>query len=303
MRRLLLAGAAVLALGASALLWSTAPERADPAVLEGIAPDPERGAQLFLAAGCASCHAAPDAPPGTRPVLAGGRRLASPFGTFVAPNISPDPQAGIGTWQPIDLFNALKYGTSPEGRHYYPAFPYTSYRHMSPADVVSLFAYLRSLPPDPTPNRPHELPFPFSVRAGLGLWKALFLRGGWVLRDPPDAAAERGRYLVEALGHCGECHTPRNALGGLRRRLWLAGAENPAGAGWVPNITPARLHWSEADLLGYFTTGFTPDYDTVGGSMAEVVENLSRLPEDELRAIIAYLRAVPAVAPTKRQKE
>jgi mono/diheme cytochrome c family protein len=106
---------------------------------------------------------------------------------------------------------------------------------------------------------------------------------------------ERGRYLVEALGHCGECHTPRNAFGGLIKSRWLAGAPNPSGRGTIPNITPAKLDWSDGDLKTYFTSGFKPDFDTVGGHMADVIENLKLMPETDLQAIIAYLRAVPAV--------
>ena len=295
MRRWFAGLVAALALAGAAVLWLTRPERIDPAALAGLEPDPARGAQLFIAGGCASCHAAPDATRETRLVLAGGKRLASPFGTFVVPNISPDPVAGIGAWQPVDLVNALRYGTSPDGRHYYPAFPYTSYTRMSLADMVSLFAYLQTLPPDPRPSAPHELPFPFRFRAGIGLWKALFLHRDWVLQAPPTPEARRGRYLAEALGHCGECHTPRNLLGAPIRSRWLAGGPNPAGPGRIPNITPAALDWTDPDLMIYFRQGFTPDYDTVGGSMAEVVENLSALPEPDLRALIAYLRAVPAV--------
>lgn len=293
--RFLLGLAGVLGLAAVTVLAATAPRRLPPGALDGLAGDPTRGRQIFLAGGCASCHAAPDATRATRLVLAGGRGFVSPFGTFYAPNISSDPVAGIGRWSAEDLANALLRGTSPEGAHYYPAFPYTSYRLAEPGDIVALRAYLATLPADPTPSRAHDLAFPFNIRAGLGLWKAMFMRSDWVVRDLPDARAERGRYLVEALGHCGECHTPRGALGQPDLTRWLGGAANPVGAGRIPNITPARLTWSDDDLLGYFTTGFTPDYDTVGGAMAEVVENLALLPEEDLRAIIAYLRAVPPV--------
>ncbi len=286
---------AALALAGAAVYWMTLPEKSDPAGLAGIKPDAERGRQVFLQGGCASCHSAPDATRETRFVLAGGRRFESPFGSFVAPNISPHPDAGIGQWQALDLVNAMQHGTSPAGTHYYPVFPYTSYQNATPDDIVSLFAYLQTLPADPTPSQPHEVSFPFNIRQGLGLWKLAFQRPGWVLANPPSPQAERGRYLVEALGHCAECHTPRNFLGALDRSRWLAGAPNPVGTGRIPNITPARMNWSELDLMTYFKQGFTPDFDTVGGSMAEVVENLSELPDDDLRAIIAYLRAIPAI--------
>ena len=295
-RRLFLALSGVLAIvGAGYFL--TAPNRFPDAAFDQITGDAEAGERVFRAAGCASCHAAPDATRETRLILAGGRYFKSPFGTFYAPNISSDPVAGIGNWSTTDLANALIHGTSPANRHLYPALPYTTYIRADPRDIADLRSYLATLPADPTPSRAHDLAFPFNIRAGLGLWKALFLRPGWVITEVADERLARGRYLVEALGHCGECHTPRNILGGLVRTRWLAGAPNPNGPGTIPNITPAKLDWSDDDLLGYFTTGFKPDFDTVGGEMAEVVENLSALPEEDLRAIIAYLRIVAPVQP------
>ncbi len=290
-----LAGALALA-----VLWATRPARAPAGLLAGLEPDAARGEWLFDAAGCAGCHAAPESEGGAdaaaRLVLAGGRALASPFGTFRAPNISPDPQAGIGGWSARDLYDALHFGTSPEGRHYYPAFPYTTYVNMTAQDVVDLHAYLMRLPADATPSQPHALRFPYSIRAGLGLWKALYLRPGWVVEvAPDDALARRGRYLVEALGHCAECHTPRGPLGGMQRGRWLAGAAHPSGRGRIPNITPARLDWSEADIAAYLASGFTPDFDTAGGDMAEVVANTARLRDGDRAAIARYLRQVPAV--------
>ncbi|MEE9388424.1 MAG: cytochrome c [Paracoccaceae bacterium] len=288
-----LAAAAVIA-GAAAY-FLTLPQRIDPSSLSGLKPDIAAGAQVFAAGGCASCHAAPDATRTTRLQLAGGQAFASPFGTFYAPNISPDPIHGIGTWQAIDLANAMKNGTSPDRQHYFPVFPYTSYSRASLQDIVSLHAYLQSLPAVSSANRPHDVGFPFNVRASLGGWKLLFMRSSWVLKTVDTPEIERGRYLVEALSHCSECHTPRNILGGLKTSKWLTGAPNPTGRGTVPNITPAKLTWSDADLLNYFKTGFTPDFDTAGGLMSEVIENLSQLPDSDLAAIIAYLRAVPAI--------
>ncbi|RME15012.1 MAG: diacylglycerol kinase [Alphaproteobacteria bacterium] len=277
-----------------AVLWLTAPRADGPEVLAGLEPDVARGALVFTAAGCAPCHAAPGAEGEARLVLSGGMRFASPFGTFTAPNISPDPEAGIGRWRPIDLWNALHNGTSPDGRHYYPVFPYASFIRMTPQQVVDLAAYLATLPPSPAPSQPHDLPFPFSIRAGLGLWKALYLRPGWVMQgDLPEPVA-RGRVIVEALAHCGECHTPRTALGGLKGgSAWLTGAPDPSGKGRFPDLTPPALDWSEADLVEYFTTGFTPDYDSAGGHMALVVEDLAALPEADRRAVAAYLKRLP----------
>jgi mono/diheme cytochrome c family protein len=161
--------------------------------------------------------------------------------------------------------------------------------------MLDLVAYLRTLPADATPSGAHELGFPFNIRRAVGGWKLLFASDQWVLADAPTPQVERGRYLVEALGHCAECHTPRNALGGLNRSDWLAGGPNPDGEGTIPNITPGKLTWTENDIAYYLETGFTPDFDSVGGSMAHVVRNTARLtPEDRL-AIAAYLKAVPAV--------
>ena len=277
----------------AASLWLTRPRLDGAELLAGLSGDAARGQIVFNAGGCAACHAAPKAEDEARLILAGGKRFSSPFGTFVAPNISQDAQAGIGAWRAIDLWNALHNGASPDGRHYYPAFPYSTYVNATPQDVVDLFAYLQTLPADPTPSRPHQVGFPFNIRAGLGLWKALFLQPGWVVEVPPEL--ERGRYLAEALGHCAECHTPRNLLGGLQKSRWLAGAPIPAGKGSFPNITPAKLDWSEADLVEYFTSGFTPEFDSAGGQMVEVIENLARLPREDRAAIAAYLKAVPPV--------
>jgi mono/diheme cytochrome c family protein len=236
---------------------------------------------------------APGATGDAQLVLAGGQRFTSGFGTFVAPNISPDPQHGIGGWSVLDLANAMQRGVSPEGEHYYPAFPYTSYIRATPQDVADLHTYMLTLPPDATPSQPHELGFPFSIRRTIGVWKALYLDPTFVTPETGDAAVDRGRYLAEALSHCGECHTPRGALGAMDSARWLAGAPNPSGQGTIPNITPAALDWSQDELVEYFTSGFTPEFDSVGGSMTHVVENLARLPESDRAALAAYLAQVP----------
>ena len=273
----------------------TQPDRLPDTALAGIAGDAARGEQVFWASGCASCHAAPGAEGEAMLVLAGGREFPSPFGTFVAPNISQHPEAGIGGWSDLDLANALKRGVAPDGRHYYPAFPYAAYTRMTNGDVADLAAYLRTLPSSDAESRPHDLPFPVTIRRGLGLWKALFVREDWVA-EASGPEAERGRYLVEALAHCGECHTPRTLAGALYLGRWMAGGPIPGAArGSFPNITPAALDWSEVDIVAYLTTGFTPDYDSAGGHMAEVVANMARLPESDRKAIAAYLKALPPV--------
>ncbi|MBC2835487.1 cytochrome c [Paragemmobacter straminiformis] len=296
MRRVLtvLCGLALLGLAAFWYLTEPAPLPADS--FAGLSPDAAHGQQVFTAAGCASCHMAEGATGEAQLILSGGQKFPSAFGTFIAPNISSDPDHGIGAWSLQDLGNALQRGIGRDGEHLYPALPYTSYQLMQPQDVVDLYAYLQTLPPDATPSQPHDMAFPFTLRRGLGLWKTLFAAPAWAIDAPDLTPVEtRGRYIAEALAHCGECHTPRNALGGLDRSRWLAGAPNPSGEGRIPNITPAKLTWSADEVVEYLTSGFTPDYDSVGGHMAHVVENMSKLPESDRQAVAAYLQRVAPV--------
>lgn len=287
---------AVLALaGAAAAWWLTAPDPLRASALDGVIGDAGRGAAVFAAAGCASCHRPAGAEASEAPVLSGGRGFASGFGTFYAPNISPSP-AGIGDWTDLEIVNAITRGVSPEGAHYYPAFPYPAYNKAELRDVADLVAFLRTLPPSDAESRAHEVGFPFGIRRAVGVWKLLFLSDDWVLQGDLAPEVERGRYLVEALGHCGECHTARNALGGLDRSRWMGGAPNPVGEGRIPNVTPGGLSWSEGEIAAYLATGFTPDFDVAGGEMAEVIRNISRLTDADRAAIAAYLKALPAVA-------
>ncbi len=290
--RLLPSLALLAALAAAAGWWLTAPDPLPEGATAGLTGDPAHGEQVFHAAGCASCHMAPGATGEAQLLLSGGQAFPSPFGTFKAPNISPS-EAGIGGWTLAQFADAVLRGVSPEGQHYYPAFPYTSFVRMEMQDVADLKAFMDGLPPDATPNQPHEVGFPFNIRRSLGGWKLLFFRDDWVLTGNLTPDQTRGRYIAEALAHCGECHTPRNALGGPERARWLAGGPNPAGQGRIPNITPTKLGWSEAEIVEYLTTGFTPDYDSAGGHMAHVVENMSRLPETDRQAVAVYLKAVP----------
>ncbi|MEH6689985.1 MAG: cytochrome c [Pseudorhizobium pelagicum] len=298
--RVLGAGAAVVAIGVAAAWFLTAPQPASADTWEGLgAPDLARGETLFWAGGCTGCHAVDGASGEAVKTLSGGLALTSPFGTFHVPNISSDPQAGIGAWSLAEFGNAMTRGVGRAGEHLYPSFPYTSYARMRPEDVNDLFAYLKTLPASGNVAPPHDLGFPYNMRITLGGWKLLFFSDApRVELAAADEKLQRGQFLVEGPGHCGECHTPRNALGGLQADQWLAGGPNPEGEGRVPNITPggdAVGSWSEADLVSYFQTGFTPDFDTVGGSMVEVQRNLSHLPQEDLEAIAAYLKAVPAI--------
>lgn len=258
----------------------------------------ERGAYLFAAAGCLGCHT--DVKNKGAP-LAGGRALATPFGTFRTPNITADAETGIGAWSDADFVRALRDGVSPAGEHYYPAFPYPSYTRMSDADMLAIKAYILSLPAVRRENQGHELGFPYSWRSLLGVWKALNFTPGAMQPDPGKSEGwNRGAYLVEALAHCGECHTPRGALGGLDRDRWLAGTTDGPDGEKVPNITPDEATglgaWSSAQITGALRTGLLPDGDVVGSSMGEVVENsTSRLVDADRAAIAEYLLSVPPI--------
>ncbi|MDU8929705.1 cytochrome c [Alisedimentitalea sp. MJ-SS2] len=279
-------------LAAIVMWWLTAPARVDRAVFADLTGDAARGERVFWVSGCASCHAAPKAEGAERLILSGGMAFPSPFGTFYAPNISSDPQYGIGNWTVVQLADAMVHGTSPEGAHYYPAFPYTSYGRAMPGDIADIHAFLQTLPASDQASLAHDVGFPFNIRRGLGVWKLLFPAPSRVIDVAGDPASQ-GQYLVEGLGHCGECHTPRGALGQLDYSQWMAGAPAPDGKGKVPALTPDKLTWSDRDVTAYLSTGFTPEYDSAGGHMADVVQNLAHLPESDLQAITAYLRVLP----------
>ena len=231
-------------------------------------------------------------------LLGGGLELETDYGVFRVPNISAHPDDGIGSWSPVEFVNAMQRGVAPDGRHYYPSFPYTSYARMPVEDVMDLHAFLDTLPPVEGRIEPHSLGFPWSIRLGLGAWKRRYLDTDPL--TPPLSATleEHGRLLVEGAGHCGECHTPRDRFGGLVRERWLAGAPNPEGTGRIPNITPGGKtisEWSAADIAYYLESGFTPEFDTVGGSMVSVQENTARLSDEDRAAIAAYLKSLPRV--------
>lgn len=287
----------VLAIAGAAVFWFlTIPRGLSDAELTSLpAGNAGRGELVFNAGGCASCHAAKGATGDDRLHLGGGQELVTAFGTFTVPNISSDTADGIGSWSTGDLADAMLRGVDPAGRHLYPAFPYPSYARMDPADIADLRAYLATLPAVSGRAPDNALAFPFNVRRGIGLWKFAFLDPAPVVPvDAANPALVRGRYLVEGPGHCGECHTPRNLAGGSDSGLWLAGAVAAEGEGRVPNITPGGLDWSEGDIAYYLETGFTPDFDSVGGSMADVQRNMALLPASDRTAIAAYLKAIPA---------
>jgi len=255
---------------------------------------------MFFAGGCASCHATPNQDDKT--LLGGGLGLKSPFGTFYVPNISPDPNDGIGRWSEADFVTAMVKGTSPEGRHLFPAFPYPSYQRMRIEDVRDLFAHMKTLPAAQEKSKAHDVPFPFNIRRSLGGWKLLFLDGEPFKPDPTkDAVWNRGAYLVNGPGHCAECHSPRNLLGGIVASQRFAGGPDPSGEGFVPNITQKGLsNWSHEQLVKLFETGDLPDGDSVGGEMGKVVANTARLSAADRSAIATYIKSLPPVEGPKK---
>jgi mono/diheme cytochrome c family protein len=258
--------------------------------------DPAQGRIVFFLAGCDSCHMSPGQADPFR--LGGGMELKTPFGSFFPPNISPDPADGIGKWTAADFANALMAGVSPRGEHYFPAFPYPSYRHMSLKDVRDLFAFVRTTKRVEGRAPPHAIRFPFSIRRAVGLWKLLYLTNiGRPLEVAPDDPEGLGRYLVEGPGHCAECHSPRDFLGGIIASRRLTGGPLPDGKGKAPDITAAGLaDWSERDVADALSTGFTPSGDTLGGPMAAIVRNLSQTPAGDLAAIAHYLKTYHAAS-------
>jgi len=304
MRRLFLALLAVVALAGAVFWFVTIPATVRASALPAYAPDLANGKTMFYAGGCASCHATPEQEDLTR--LGGGRELKSPFGSFYPPNISSDATDGIGNWTEAQFVTAMWKGTSPAGRHYFPAFPYTSYQHMKLADVRDLFAHLRTLPAVQGKPRDHDLRFPFNIRRTVGAWKLLYLDGKPFTPDPAQSEQwNRGAYLVNAPGHCAECHSPRNAIGGIIERQRFAGGPSADGENMVPNITQAGIDtYSAGDIEEILATGTNPDGDNVGGDMAAVVRNTSQLTQDDRAAIAAYIKSLPPVegpkAPEKK---
>jgi mono/diheme cytochrome c family protein len=292
-----------LSIAAFAVFWwlSAPPSRW---VATAYTPNVANGEIIFNAGGCSSCHAQPEQPDRTR--LGGGLAIRSPFGTFYAPNISSDPTYGIGRWSEADFVNAVMKGLSPENTHYFPAFPYTSYAHAKVEDVRDLFAYLKTLPAVTGKVRDHDLPFPFDIRRNVGIWKLLFMDDKPFTPDPARSAQwNRGAYLANSFGHCAECHSPRNFLGGVVTAQRFAGGPDPEGEGYVPNITRKGISdWSDKDIGYFLETGQTPDGDSAGGAMVRVIRNTSKLSEQDRAAIADYVTSLPPVeGPPKPKKK
>ena len=279
----------------AAFWFLTIPQTVSASALTPHTPDLANGKTLFNVGDCASCHATPEQKDRTR--LGGGRALTTLFGTFYPPNISPDRQDGIGGWSEAQFVTAMHDGVGPDGRHLYPAFPYTSYAHMTFNDLRDLFGYIKTLPAVSGRAPPHKLSFPFTIRRGIGLWKLVFFDRRVFEPDPSKSAQwNRGAYLVNGAGHCAECHSPRNAFGAIVADKRFTGGPNPEGKGWVPNITQKGLaDWSAKDIAYLLQSGMTPDGDFVGSSMEEVTTNTALISDADRLAIATYIKSLPPV--------
>jgi len=258
----------------------------------------ERGQYVFRAAGGCGCHT--DFEHGGAP-LAGGRPIRSPFGTFYGTNITPDPETGIGRWSEGDFVRAMRQGEAPNGSDYFPVFPYGSFTRMNDRDLADLWAYLRTQAPVRKANRPHEIRPPFGWRFLLPAWKRLNFVPGAFRPDPARSEQwNRGAYLVNGAGHCGECHTPRGWLGGLKSDMALAGSDQGPDGELTPNITPDREtgigEWRVQDVVWMLQTGLAPDGDSVQGLMAEAIEHgYKSLATEDLESIAVYLGSLPPI--------
>jgi mono/diheme cytochrome c family protein len=294
LRKLILIAGAAAVFGLAAFWFLTIPATVPAGVLGPHTADLANGETMFHIGGCASCHAVPKQEDSTR--LGGGLGLVSAFGTFYVPNISSDPKDGIGSWSEAEFITALTKGTSPEGEHLFPIFPYTSYQRMKFDDLRDLFAYIKTLPPVAGTPRDHDVSFPFNIRRLVGGWKLLYLDGEAFKSDPVQSAQwNRGAYLVNGAGHCAECHSPRNDVGAIVPSKRFSGSPTPYGQSGFPNITQSALkNWSETAIAETLTTGMTADGDRVGGPMAEVVHNTSRLSAEDRAAMATYIKSLAA---------
>jgi mono/diheme cytochrome c family protein len=287
--------------GVAAFFLLTVPSTIPASAITSRTASITNGQTVYNASGCANCHATPGQD--DRLKLGGGLGIGSPFGVFKVPNISSDPNVGIGAWTEVQFINAIMRGVGRNDEHLFPALPYTSYQRMTLDDARDLYAYMQTLPADARPSEPHAVPFPFNVRRNLGLWKLLFLDKQPFVPDPQkDAATNRGAYLVDGLGHCAECHSGRNALGGIKAAERFAGGALPDGKGWVPNITPhpdGLATWSVRDLEFFLLNGLTPDGASVAGEMAAVVRSTAQLTAADRTAMALYLKSLPARAGKK----
>lgn len=292
--RLVKLGGFALALGVGALAvieWWPVAATIDPDQPIELTGDPNRGAYLHRMSGCIACHS--DFENGGS-ILAGGKALDTPYGSFVPPNITPDPEAGLGAWAFGDFVAAMRQGVSPAGEPYYPAFPFTFYTKLSDQDLADLWAAIQTVPAVAEPAPAHDLMPPFNWRSAMKIWQALFFKPGRIEPVVEQSAAwNRGAYIVEGAAHCGACHSQRNLLGAIDADMALQGSDNLPGGGKAPAITQAALDdagWTRRDIVWALKTGNMPDGDTFGGSMGEVVRDGTQfLSDDDLIAIATYL--------------
>ena len=246
-----------------------------------------RGEYVFHIGGCASCHTQ-DQP------LAGGVELATPFGVFIGPNISPDNQYGIGGWSNAQFIKAMREGVSPKGEHYYPAFPYTSYVNMPEQDLLDLKSYLDAQEPVSAATLPHKLKFPYNQRTLLGVWKLLNTTDKWVPDPNQSAIWNRGGYLANGPSHCTQCHSPRNFIGGLQVEAGMVGnKQGPEGESVPPLLGMSEAGfgmWTKEDIAFSLEIGMTPEGDFLGGSMSHVLENTTgKMTAEDIEALSTYL--------------
>jgi len=284
----------LIAAGAGVAVWSATARAADTDDADIVV----RGEYLVRAAGCVACHTDVK---NNGVTFAGGRAFDTPFGTFFSPNITPDEETGIGRWTDEEFVAALRYGERPDGAHYYPVFPFTSYTRMATEDMRAIKAYLFAQPPERRINTPHDLLPPFAWRWTMGVWKMLNFTPGTLAENARhDAVWNRGAYLVQALAHCGECHTPRDSMGAMQPDMFLAGTNEGPDNELVPNITPDTEtgigDWSHGDIRVLLRDGLKPNFDDVQGSMAEAIDDgLKFLTDDDLNAIAVYLKSLPPI--------
>ena len=306
LRRILLILVVLAVVGFAAFWLITAPKTLPASELAaGYAPNLANGEVMFNAGNCSACHMTQGQD--DRTLLAGGLKLKSPFGTFVAPNISSDAKHGIGGWTEAQFVNAVKRGTGRKGEHLYPAFPYTAYSLLKTSDVRDLFAYMKTLPAVAKPTAGHDLGFPFNIRLVLGGWKFLYFHPREFVADPKQSAEwNRGAYLAEGPAHCAECHTPRGPLGGPELDKLYAGSPNlEKGGRFATNITSHAKDgigdWTTDDIASLLSTGTDRCFNEPNG-MREVLGGMSKLPAEDVAALATYIHTLPAKAGNGKQK-
>jgi len=259
--------------------------------------DVEKGRYVFTAAGCQSCHTAGS----SSPIGAGGVELKTPFGIFYTPNITPHPKQGIGNWSRDQFADAIRYGKNSVVGSFFPSFPYTAYTQMSDEDIISLYGYIMTLPISENRNQPHNIDFPFNWRFSSNFWRFMFFQPGPYKYDPLKTEEwNRGAYVVRAIGHCAECHSPRKLFGNIAKGQELSGNPKDYEGSLVPNITPDEKtglgKWQESDIIALLKFGNLPDGDVVGGKMMEfVINSSSKLSNYDLQAIAIYLKSLPPI--------